>query len=64
MERDNKHGPMIFFGKAVLMMELPRRHSTPPGGGRFAPIRTYEHDGSVRGWRNADGDSPYTRCRG
>ena len=25
---------------------------------------TYEHDGSVRGWRNADGDSPYTRCRG
>ncbi len=24
-----------FFGEAVLMMELPRRHSTPPGGGRF-----------------------------
>jgi hypothetical protein len=23
------------FGEAVLMMELPRRHSTPPGGGRF-----------------------------
>ncbi len=28
-----------FFGEAVLMMELPRRHSTPPGGGgRFAPM--------------------------
>ncbi len=27
-----------FFGKAVLMMELPRRYSTPSGGGRFAPI--------------------------
>ena len=23
-------------GEAVLMMELPRRHSTPPGGG---PVR-------------------------
>jgi hypothetical protein len=25
----------FFWGEAVLMMELPRRHSTPPGGGRF-----------------------------
>ncbi len=30
----------LFFGEAVLMMELPRRHSTPPGGGRFAPPST------------------------
>ncbi len=27
----------VVFGKAVLMMELPRRHSTPLEGGRFAP---------------------------
>ncbi len=26
-------GGSCFFGEAVLMMELPRRHSTPPGGG-------------------------------
>jgi hypothetical protein len=26
------------FGEAALMMELPRRHSTPSGGGRFAPM--------------------------
>jgi hypothetical protein len=32
--------PAFFGGEAVLMMELPRRHSTPPPpeGGRFAPI--------------------------
>jgi hypothetical protein len=28
----------VFFGKAILMMELPRRYSTPSEGGRFAPI--------------------------
>jgi hypothetical protein len=30
---------LAFLGEAVLMMELPRRHSTPLEGGRFAPIR-------------------------
>ena len=30
--------------------------------GARPPARTHEHNGSVRGWRNADGDSPYTRC--
>ena len=29
---------LAFFGEAVLMMELPKRHSTPSEGGRFAPI--------------------------
>ena len=27
------------------MMELPRRHSTPPGGGRFAPIKSSNYGG-------------------
>ncbi len=28
----------VLFGEAVLMMELPRRHSTPREGG---PVRTH-----------------------
>ena len=36
---------MLFFGEAVLMMELPRRHSTPPEGGRFAPIKSSNYGG-------------------
>jgi hypothetical protein len=28
----------FFWGEAALMMELPRRYSTPLGRGRFAPI--------------------------
>jgi hypothetical protein len=38
-----EHQPLLrsyLFGEAVLMMELPRRHSTPPGGGRLAPIKS------------------------
>jgi hypothetical protein len=35
----------IFFGEAVLMMELPRRHSTPLEGGRFAPIKSSNYGG-------------------
>ncbi len=35
---DDGGGVHIFFGEAVLMMELPRRHSTPLGGG---PVRTH-----------------------
>ena len=31
---------ITIFGEAVLMMELPRRHSTPPGGGAGShPLR-------------------------
>ena len=33
------------FGEAVLMMELPRRHSTPLEGGRFAPIKSSNYGG-------------------
>ena len=33
------------FGEAVLMMELPRRHSTPLEGGRFAPIKSSDYGG-------------------
>ncbi len=29
---------LAFLGEAVLMMELPKRYSTPSEGGRFAPI--------------------------
>jgi hypothetical protein len=36
------------FGEAVLMMELPRRHSTPSEGGRFAPIKSTEQRASRR----------------
>jgi hypothetical protein len=37
----------FFGGEAVLMMELPRRHSTPLGGGRFAlaPIKSSNYGG-------------------
>ena len=35
----------FFFGEAVLMMELPRRHSTPLEGGRFAPIKSSNYGG-------------------
>ena len=35
----------FFLGEAVLMMELPRRHSTPPRGGRFAPIKSSNYGG-------------------
>ncbi len=34
-----------FFGEAVLMMELPKRHSTPSEGGRFAPIKSSDYGG-------------------
>jgi hypothetical protein len=34
-----------FLGEAVLMMELPRRHSTPSEGGRFAPIKISDYGG-------------------
>ena len=40
-----EHSNLSFFGEAVLMMELPRRHSTPPGGGRFAPIKSSNYGG-------------------
>ncbi len=35
----------FFGGKAVLMMELPRRYSTPSEGGRFAPIKSSNYGG-------------------
>ncbi len=38
----------FFGGEAVLMMELPKRHSTPSEGGRFAPI--YETEAHLP-WR-------------
>ena len=31
--------------EAVLMMELPRRYSTPLEGGRFAPIKSSDYGG-------------------
>ena len=34
-----------FFGEAVLMMELPKRYSTPSEGGRFAPIKSSDYGG-------------------
>jgi len=37
--------PSLFFGEAVLMMELPKRHSTPSEGGRFAPINSSDYGG-------------------
>ncbi len=38
--------PQFFFwGGAVLMMELPKRYSTPSEGGRFAPIKSSDYGG-------------------
>ena len=36
---------ILHFGEAVLMMELPKRHSAPPEGGRFAPIKSSGYGG-------------------
>ncbi len=40
-----KPGPRMVLGEAVLMMELPKRHSTPLEGGRFAPIKSSDYGG-------------------
>ena len=36
---------VAFLGEAVLMMELPKRYSTPSEGGRFAPIKSSDYGG-------------------
>ena len=41
----DSESPNQFFGEAVLMMELPRRYSTPSEGGRFAPIKSSNYGG-------------------
>ena len=44
--RERQHCQTHFFwGEAVLMMELPKRHSTPSEGGRFAPIKSSGYGG-------------------
>ena len=40
-----KYDAVFLGGEAVLMMELPRRHSTPSEGGRFAPIKSSNYGG-------------------
>ena len=38
-------GVAFLGGEAVLMMELPKRYSTPFEGGRFAPIKSSDYGG-------------------
>ena len=49
MDADEQNLEGNFFGEAVLMMELPKRHSTPSEGGRFAPSQTNLKSDRLRG---------------
>jgi hypothetical protein len=56
--------PTSFFGEAVLMMELPKRHSTPSEGGRFAPIWTPTSGNNCQWLRQTQASKPAARGNG